>query len=56
MAQPLTVNDLRRDEDGAAVEQSPLMKGSDLRRYKEDAADTPLQMKGGQTVNHLSII
>ena len=49
MAQPLMGNDLQHDGDAAAVEQSSSMKGGDLRRYKrEDAADTPLQMKEGQ--------
>ena len=51
MAQPLMVNDLQRDKDGAAVEP-PSVKGGDLRRYnREDAVDTPLQMKGGQRSN-----
>ena len=55
MAQPFMVNNLRRDEDGAAVGQSPLMKEGDLRCYKGGTADMPLQVTD-QTVKDLSII
>lgn len=37
MALPLTVNDLRHDDDGAAVGH-----------YKRENADTPVEMKEGQ--------
>jgi len=44
MAQPLAVNELRHDKDGAAVEP-PSVKAGD----REDTADT--QMKGSQRSN-----
>jgi len=49
MAQPLTVNDLRRDEDEEAVDQSPSIKGGNIRHYqREAAAGMPSQMREGQ--------
>ncbi len=48
MAQPLAVNELRHDKDGAAVEP-PSVKAGDLRHDREDTADT--QMKGSQRSN-----